>query len=413
MKTNENFILEKKFNAIKSFKNLFKKLKKCNFPEEDPVDNPEIQGDLHPEDIVLKLWQEDDTFCAREKISEWLGTNEPFRSKILAMYLNHFQFNKQTLDRAFRNLCLKLYLKAESQQIDRILEAFSKRYLECNPDCLFGSLDVVHAVSYSLLLLNTDLYMTNGPKMTRDSFVKNTMETIFTLENHPGLYKDWIFHMENLLKEIYQAVRSHPIYQPKPLQRSRTLPKSPAKEFKRYSTITPLEPQGLVMRKHVLESPSKKARFRQWQSCYLVMTATELLVYPKRRWQFSPEVIALNHCLATTMNDQAFCLETAEGGLILFESQDSSWVSSINRAAAKITKTTIEAVGNMDYGWNDTETLAVWYPPAPCMVKSQLDLRDQYRQFQVEIKHVSQQIDHHLTLKPLVDKRVKKKKIQM
>ena len=38
-----------------------------------------------------------------------------------------------------RDLCAKLYLKAESQEIDRILEGFSTRYYECNPTTVFGT----------------------------------------------------------------------------------------------------------------------------------------------------------------------------------------------------------------------------------------------------------------------------------
>lgn len=39
----------------------------------------------------------------------------------------------------YRDLCAKLHLKAESQEIDRIIEGFSARYYECNPDTIFGS----------------------------------------------------------------------------------------------------------------------------------------------------------------------------------------------------------------------------------------------------------------------------------
>jgi len=38
-----------------------------------------------------------------------------------------------------RNLCSKLYLKAETQQVDRILEQFSKRYWECNPKSIYSN----------------------------------------------------------------------------------------------------------------------------------------------------------------------------------------------------------------------------------------------------------------------------------
>ena len=38
-----------------------------------------------------------------------------------------------------RRLCAKLYLKAETQQVDRILDEFSRRYWDCNPNSLYGS----------------------------------------------------------------------------------------------------------------------------------------------------------------------------------------------------------------------------------------------------------------------------------
>lgn len=38
-----------------------------------------------------------------------------------------------------RKFCLKLFLKAETQQVDRILEEFARRYFECNPTTIFGS----------------------------------------------------------------------------------------------------------------------------------------------------------------------------------------------------------------------------------------------------------------------------------
>lgn len=94
-----------------------------------------------------------------------------------------------------RRLCAKLYLKAETQQVDRILEEFSRRYWDCNPGGLYGSasksccrvvllpltcaIGVVHAVSYSLLLLNTDLHVAElNTRMSRSQFVRNTLTAV-------------------------------------------------------------------------------------------------------------------------------------------------------------------------------------------------------------------------------------------
>lgn len=57
----------------------------------------------------------------------------------LHYYMNFFDFSGLRLDVAFRRLCAKLYLKAETQQVDRILEEFSRRYWETNPNTVYGS----------------------------------------------------------------------------------------------------------------------------------------------------------------------------------------------------------------------------------------------------------------------------------
>ena len=93
--------------------------------------------------------------------------------------MDNFDFSGLRLDMAFRRFCAKLYLKAETQQVDRILDEFSRRYWECNPGSLFGNASVVHAVSYSLLLLNTDLHIAElQSRMSKAQFVRNTLDTI-------------------------------------------------------------------------------------------------------------------------------------------------------------------------------------------------------------------------------------------
>lgn len=128
-----------------------------------------------------------------------LSLSGTVKSTALRHYISFFDFSNLRLDAAFRKLCSKLYLKAETQQVDRILDQFSQRYWDCNPGCLFGSsseyrrpyivlfqgfdvlrlTDIVHQVSYSLLLLNTDLHVADlTNRMSRNQFVKNTMSAI-------------------------------------------------------------------------------------------------------------------------------------------------------------------------------------------------------------------------------------------
>ncbi|KAI1318895.1 hypothetical protein EDD11_005529 [Mortierella claussenii] len=126
-------------------------------------------------------FREDDTFLRRDEISIYLGQAKPFNRMVLNYYMDHFDFSGKRLDAAFRQLCQKLVLKGETQEVDRVLEAFAQRFVDCNPRSIFGSKDVVHAITYSILLLNTDLHVvqqSNSSKMSRSAFVKNTLQVV-------------------------------------------------------------------------------------------------------------------------------------------------------------------------------------------------------------------------------------------
>ncbi|KAB5589161.1 Sec7-like domain containing protein [Ceratobasidium theobromae] len=129
--------------------------------------------------LAARCWQEDETFLAKEKIAEWLGGTPAINKVALRYYMDYFDFTGMRLDGAFRHLCTKLYLKAETQQVDRILEEFSRRFWDCNRGSVYGSSSIVHAISYSLLLLNTDLHIAElSSHMSKTQFVRNTWAVI-------------------------------------------------------------------------------------------------------------------------------------------------------------------------------------------------------------------------------------------
>lgn len=198
--------------------------------------------------------------------------------------MGFFKLEGVTLDSAFRTLCSKIYFKAEAQQIDRILEAFAKRYWQCNPHCIFGSSDTVHAVVYSLLLLNTDLHVAQShTKMTRPEFIQNTMSTL--RDHHQQTTPQWESAIEHELKEMYMSVKHYQIVQTPGNKRSsillsggRRLKRSvssmirgprPVPEEKSVRDPDLPYKEGLVMRKHLLVSAGQKARFREWRLCWL------------------------------------------------------------------------------------------------------------------------------------------------
>ncbi|KAL4078535.1 hypothetical protein V8B97DRAFT_1865722 [Scleroderma yunnanense] len=139
-------------------------------------------------ELAARCFQEDEDFLAKDKIAEWLGGNGQMNKVALRYYMDYYDFSGLRLDSAFRRLCAKLFLKAETQQVDRILEEFSRRFWDCNPSRLYGSASVVHAVTYSLLLLNTDLHVADiANRMSRSQFVRNTM-TAVQMQLHPTRY---------------------------------------------------------------------------------------------------------------------------------------------------------------------------------------------------------------------------------
>ncbi|CAE6514921.1 unnamed protein product [Rhizoctonia solani] len=126
-----------------------------------------------------RAWQEDPDFIEREKLVEWLGSPSEIRQQALGYYIAHFEFGGSDIDEALRQLCNKLYIKGETQQIDRVLEAFSEHYIYQNSRSLWGVADIVHVVSFAIILLNTDLQAAElNSHITSSRFVENTIEAI-------------------------------------------------------------------------------------------------------------------------------------------------------------------------------------------------------------------------------------------
>jgi hypothetical protein len=126
-----------------------------------------------------KIYDGNEEFVPKEKAAAWMGEESPARSRALIAYMELYDFTSLNILAALRALCGRLILRAESQQVDRILIAFAKRWCKCNANHGFKGTDVVYTITYSVLLLNTDLHLADiEQKMSRSQFIKNTMPTI-------------------------------------------------------------------------------------------------------------------------------------------------------------------------------------------------------------------------------------------
>ena len=120
----------------------------------------------------------------RTDVSRHLGKNNDFSQVVAEEYLRHFELGDCiSLDQALRRFLQQFCLSGETQERERVLLHFSKRYLECNPSLMapthFRSLDAVHTLTCAIMLLNTDLHGDNlQRKMTCNEFIENLREIV-------------------------------------------------------------------------------------------------------------------------------------------------------------------------------------------------------------------------------------------
>ncbi|KAI0724444.1 hypothetical protein C8T65DRAFT_734068 [Cerioporus squamosus] len=99
---------------------------------------------------------------------------DAFHARALHVYIERFNFVGDPLDVALRKLLMDVGLPRETQQIDRVIEAFAARYVQCNPN-LFASDDHPYILAFSLIMLHTDAFnKSNKRKMTKPDYIKNT-----------------------------------------------------------------------------------------------------------------------------------------------------------------------------------------------------------------------------------------------
>ena len=130
-------------------------------------------------DRAKKIYDGNEDLILKSKAAAWIGEDSPARSRTLHAYMSLYDFKDMNILSGLRALCNRLVLRAESQQVDKILASFAKRWCECNSNHGFRSWDVVHTICYSLLLLNTDLHVADiENKMTKGQFVKNALPSM-------------------------------------------------------------------------------------------------------------------------------------------------------------------------------------------------------------------------------------------
>ncbi|KAM5156876.1 brefeldin A-inhibited guanine nucleotide-exchange protein 1 [Mantella aurantiaca] len=125
-----------------------------------------------PEDIAQFLHQEERLDSTQ--VGEFLGDNDRFNKEVMYAYVDQHDFLGKDFVSALRMFLEGFRLPGEAQKIDRLMEKFAARYLECNQgQTLFASADTAYVLAYSIIMLTTDLHSPQVKnKMTKEQYIK-------------------------------------------------------------------------------------------------------------------------------------------------------------------------------------------------------------------------------------------------
>ncbi|XP_067836412.1 brefeldin A-inhibited guanine nucleotide-exchange protein 1 isoform X3 [Heptranchias perlo] len=125
-----------------------------------------------PDDIAQFLHQEErlDT----TQVGEFVGDNDKFNKEVMYAYVDQLDFSTKDFVSALRMFLEGFRLPGEAQKIDRLMEKFAARYLECNQgETHFASADTAYVLAYSIIMLTTDLHSSQVKnKMTKGQYIK-------------------------------------------------------------------------------------------------------------------------------------------------------------------------------------------------------------------------------------------------
>ncbi|XP_054612875.1 PH and SEC7 domain-containing protein 1 [Dunckerocampus dactyliophorus] len=282
----------------------------------------------------------------RVDVVKHLDKDNAFSHAVGEEYLRFFDFTGQTLDQALRSFLKVVILLGETQERERVLQHFTGRFHQCNPDS-FSSQEAVLALACALMLLNTDLHGQN---------VGKTMSTSKFVSNLDGMNDGENFSKE-LLKCLYNSIKSEPLEwavdeeelasalmeEDVPL-RSKSNPFQDVPHDK----AAPVVKQGFLQRKLHADIDGKRTPWgkRRWKTFYGVLKGMVLFLqkdHSRKEQQANEEVVSVHHSLAEpavdyTKKPYVFRLQTADWRVFLFQASSKmemiSWINRINLVSA-------------------------------------------------------------------------------
>jgi len=357
-------------------------------------------------------------------------------------YCKLFSFSQLTLDAALRKFLLQFCLTGETQDRERVLLHFSKRFLECNPGLrgeTFQSHDSVHTLTCAIMLLNTDLHneALQQRKMSPEEFVENLAE-LNDGHNFP----------EDLLRDVYQAIKTEPIEwvqdesaeseigsggggngvggssgrsaSPPTVGSGQDNPAGAVSFTNQVGGINPFlsmpDPdncvdykRGYVMRKSCYDTNNKKTKLgkRSWKMFYLTLRDLVLFCFKDEKtaqtaasFESPHTAVRIHHSVATAAEDYTkkqfvFRLRTCDRAEYLFQTSDQkeleTWVETINTVVGRYSSPPLPAPCS--------STIKFQRPLYPSS-GSKLTLSEQLASHRTQVRELSQELADHTNNPP-------------
>ncbi|TNN65555.1 PH and SEC7 domain-containing protein 2 [Liparis tanakae] len=331
-------------------------------------------------------------------VARHLGKNNEFSQLVASEYLSFFDFSGLTFLKAFP-------LMGETQERERVLVHFSRRFCHCNPRILIAEGqspeeeeeekekeekdekdgedddddDGAHTLTCALMLLNTDLHGHNiGKKMSCQQFISN----LDGLNNGKDYPKD-------LLKVLYNSIRNE------------KLEWAVEEEELRKSLSELVEEQ--------CEGGSPRGR-RGWKKFYAVLKG--MILYLQKD-EYKPDAdisevdlknaVRIHHALATRATDYSkrsfvLKLKTSDWRVFLLhassEEEMMSWIFRINLVAALFSAPAFPAaIGSMKK----------FCRPILPSSSTRLKQEEQLLSHENKLKQMSLELEEHRKNSPSVD----------
>ncbi|KAG7484888.1 hypothetical protein MATL_G00055200 [Megalops atlanticus] len=346
-------------------------------------------------------------------VARHLGRNNEFSQQVAAEYLCYFDFTGLPLDRALRVFLKAFPLMGETQERERILIHFSRRFCYCNPESPTSE-DGIHTLTCALMLLNTDLHGHNiGKKMSCQQFISN-LEGLNDGKDFPKdllkvLYNsikneklEWAVEEEELRKSLSELVEGQSDSGGKRVARV-------ADGSNPFIAIPLLlnaatYKHGVLTRKSLADMDGKRTPRgrRGWKKFYAVLRGTILYL---QKDEYKPDkdlsevdlknAVRIHHALATRASDYSkrpnvLKLKTSDWRVFLLqapnEAEMMSWIVRINLVAALFSAPAFPAA---------ISSMRKFCRPLLPSASTRLTQEDQLRSHESKLKQISLEMEEH------------------